>query len=83
MYFPFEYRERMMAEQMIMIEAFQFVVQILIYIFILLSLVSLIVNLSEIVRTRLRARGPSENRQPRLDQRIGEAMRQLIGENRR
>jgi uncharacterized membrane protein len=60
--FPIEYRERMMAEQMVMMEAFQFIMQLLISIFILLSLVFLIVNLGEIVLTRLRertVRGPS------------------------
>jgi hypothetical protein len=62
--FPVEYRDRMLAEQMAMMDAFQFIVQILICFFILVSFVILIVNLSDIVRTRLSERRTSEHRQP-------------------
>lgn|SRR5574341_147492 len=61
---PIEYRERMLAEQMAMMEALQFIVQILICFAILITFVILIVNLSGIVRTRLSDRRTSEHRQP-------------------
>jgi flagellar biosynthesis protein FlhB len=62
--FPIEYRERMLAEQMMMMEALQFVAQILIYSVILLAFVILIVNLSDVIWTRLNERRLSEGRQP-------------------
>ena len=34
--FPIEYRDRMLAEQMVMMEALQFIAQLLIYFFLLL-----------------------------------------------
>ncbi len=51
--FPIEYHDRMIAEQMVMMEAFQFIWQILICFALLMTFVALIVNLSGIVRTRL------------------------------
>ena len=60
---PIEYRDRMMAEQMVMIEALQFIVQILICFAILITFVVLIVDLSGIVRVRLGERRSSERRQ--------------------
>jgi hypothetical protein len=63
---PAEYSERMMAEQMVMMEVFQFITQILICFFILLTLVILIVNLSGIVQTRLSERRLSRHPQPQL-----------------
>ncbi len=61
--FPIELRERMLAEQMAMMEALQFIAQLLICFVTLLALVILFVNLSGIVRTRLSERRPSERRQ--------------------
>ncbi len=58
---PIEYRERMMAEQMVMMEALQLIMQILICFFILVAIVILIVNLSDIVRTRLSERRSSDD----------------------
>jgi len=74
--FPFEFRERILAEQVTMMEAFQFIAQILICFFILVSFVILIVNLSDIVRTRLSERRASEHRQPqsRFARRRGSAI---------
>jgi len=43
--FPIEYHDRMIAEQMVMMEAFQFIWQILICFTILMTVVSLIVNI--------------------------------------
>ena len=74
-YIPIEYRDRMMAEQMVMMEALQLLVQILICFAILITFVILIVNLSGIVWTRLRELRPSERRQLRLDQSFGEVKR--------
>ena len=62
--FPVEYRDRMLAEQLAMMDAFQFIAQILICFFILVSFVILIVNLSGAVRVRLNERSQSEHRQP-------------------
>ena len=56
---PIEYRDRIMAEQMAMMEALQFIAQILICFVLLLAFVFLIVNLSGIVRTRLSERRSS------------------------
>jgi hypothetical protein len=64
--FPVEFRERMLAEQVAMMEAFQFIVQILICFFILVSFVILIVNLSGIVRVRLSEWRQSEHSLPRI-----------------
>ena len=61
--YPVEYRDRMLAEQMAMMDAFQFIVQILICFFILVSFVILIVNLSGIARVRLSEGRPSEHQQ--------------------
>ncbi len=62
--FPIEYRERMLAEQMVMMEALQLIVQLLICFAILITFVILFVDLSDIVRTRLSKRRPYERRQP-------------------
>jgi len=74
--YPVEYRDRMLAEQMAMMDAFQFIAQILICFFILVSFVILIVNLSGIVRVRLNERRQSEHRQPqsRFARRRGSAI---------
>jgi len=61
---PIEYRDRMLAEQMVMMEALQLIFQILICFVILGACLILIVNLSDIVRTRLSERRTSEHRQP-------------------
>ena len=45
--FPVEYRDRMLAEQMAMMDAFQFIAQILICFFLLVAFIILIVNLSD------------------------------------
>jgi flagellar biosynthesis protein FlhB len=50
--FPIEYRDRMLAEQMAVMEALQFIVQILICFFLLVVFLILTVNLIDIVRTR-------------------------------
>jgi hypothetical protein len=50
--FPIEYRERMLAEQMAMMEALQFIAQFLIYFALLVAFVILIVNVSGIVPIR-------------------------------
>jgi len=73
--FPVEYSERMLAESMVMMEALQFIAQLLIYFVLLPAFVLLIVNLSNIVLTRIGARHQSEHCQPRLDQSFGEAKR--------
>lgn len=70
---PMEYSERMMAEQMVMMEALQFIWQLLICFALLMTFVALIVNISGIVRAHLSERRFSEHRQSRLDHRIGEA----------
>jgi len=57
--FPIEYRDRMLAEQMVMMEALQFIAQLLIYFVLLLAFVFLIVNLSGSVWVRLGARRQS------------------------
>jgi hypothetical protein len=79
---PIEYSERMMAEQMVMMEALQLIFQILICFAILVTCLILIVNLSDFVRTRLSERRSSERRQPqsRAVRRRGSAI--PFGENR-
>jgi hypothetical protein len=62
--FPIEYRDRMLAEQMVMVEALQFIAQFLICFVVLLAFVFLAVNVSGIVRTRLSKRLLSEHRLP-------------------
>ena len=62
---PIEYRERMMAEQMAMMEALQFIAQILICFALLVAFVILIVNIiSGIIRIRHSERRSSEHCQP-------------------
>jgi hypothetical protein len=61
---PVEYSERMMAEQMVMMEALQLIFQILICFVILVTFVILIANLNGIVQSRLSKRRLSEHRQP-------------------
>jgi hypothetical protein len=68
--FPIEYGERMLAEQMVMMEALQLIVQILICFAILITFVILCVNISDMTRRRLSEPSSSERRQPQLDQRI-------------
>ena len=80
MYFPIEFRQRLLAEQIAMLEALQFMAQLLIFIVILLILVILIVRLSGIVLTRLSERRPAEHRQPRLDRLIGDAKQTAYSE---
>jgi len=63
---PVEYSERMMAEQMAMMEALQFITQFLIYFVVLLAFVFLIANLIGGVRGRLSERRTSEFRQPQI-----------------
>ncbi len=60
---PVEYSERMMAEQMVMMEALQSITQLLICFALLITFVILIVNISGIVQTRLSERGMSDHRQ--------------------
>ncbi|HYW70084.1 MAG TPA: hypothetical protein VE961_03560 [Pyrinomonadaceae bacterium] len=57
--FPIEYRDRMLAEQMVMMDALQFIARLLIYFVLLLAFVFLIVNLSGSVWVRLGARRQS------------------------
>jgi len=59
---PIEYGERMMAEQMVMMEALQFITQLLIGFALLVTFVALIVNISGAVRARLTERRLSEYR---------------------
>jgi hypothetical protein len=47
---PIEYRARMLAEQMAMMEAFEFIAQLLIYFALLVAFVILIVEIARIVR---------------------------------
>ncbi len=47
---PIEYRDRILAEQMAMMEALQFIEQFLIYFALLVAFVILIVNLVEALR---------------------------------
>jgi len=61
---PIEYRERMMAEQMAMMEALQFIAQILIRFALLVAFVILIVNISGIIRFRHSERRPYERSRP-------------------
>jgi hypothetical protein len=68
--FPIEYSERIVAEQMVMMEALQLIVQILICFAILITFVILFVNISDMIRRRLSELSSSERRQPQLDQRI-------------
>jgi len=49
--FPIEYRDRMLAERMAVMEALQFITQILICFFLLVAFLIPVVNLSGIVRT--------------------------------
>ena len=61
---PIEYRDRMLVEQMAMMEALQFIAQLLIYFFFLVAFVILIVNLSGVVWVRLSERRQPEHCQP-------------------
>jgi hypothetical protein len=63
--FPIEYRDRMPAEQMAMMDALQFIEQTLICFVLLVALLILIVSLSDIVRARHSKRLPGERRRPR------------------
>ena len=79
---PIVYRDRMLAEQMAMMEALQFITQFLICFVVLLAFLFLVVNMSGIVRTRLGKRRLSERRLPqgRAARRRGSAI--PFGENR-
>jgi len=61
---PIEYRDRMLAEQMAMMEALHFIARLIIYFFLLVAFVILIVNISGVVWVRLGERRPSEHCQP-------------------
>jgi hypothetical protein len=61
---PIEYRDRMLAEQTAMMEALQFIAQILICFALLVALVILIVNISGIVWVRSSESRPSEHSRP-------------------
>jgi len=61
---PIEYSERMMAEQMAMMEALQFIAQLLIYFALLVAFVILIVDISGGVRIRHNERRSFKHRQP-------------------
>ncbi len=74
--FPIEYHDRMMAEQMAMMEALQFIMQLLICFALLITIVILIVHISGIVRARLRERRLSEHRQPPRPRRLAARLRQ-------
>jgi hypothetical protein len=56
MNFPIEYRDRMLAEQEVMMEALQFIAQILICFVLLVAFLILIVNLVEVFRQKRLAR---------------------------
>jgi hypothetical protein len=61
---PIECRARILAEQMAMMEALQFIAQILIYFAFLVAFVILIVNISGGVWVRLSERRQSEHFRP-------------------
>jgi hypothetical protein len=61
---PIEYRDRMLAEQTAMLEALQFIAQLLICFALLVALVILIVNISGIIWVRISERRPSEHCRP-------------------
>jgi flagellar biosynthesis/type III secretory pathway M-ring protein FliF/YscJ len=62
--FPIEYRDRMLAEQMVMMDALQFIAQFIIYFALLVAFVILIVEISGIFRIRQSERRSFEQRQP-------------------
>ncbi len=61
---PIEYSDRILAEQMVMKEALQYIAQLLIYFAILVAFVILIVNISGVVWVRLSKRRQSEHFRP-------------------
>jgi len=61
---PIEYRDRMLAEQTAMMDALQFIAQLLICFALLVAFVILIVNISGIVWVRISERRQSEHCQP-------------------
>ncbi len=61
---PIEYRDRMLAEQTAMMEALQFIAQLLICFALLVALVILIVNISGIIWVRISEKRPSEHCRP-------------------
>ncbi|MGH9753722.1 MAG: ankyrin repeat domain-containing protein [Blastocatellia bacterium] len=63
--FPTGYRERLMAEQMAMMEALQFIAQLLTYSIVLLAVGAVIFNIIGVVRTFRSERRRPEHRQPR------------------
>jgi len=62
--FPIEYRDRMLAEQMVMMDALQFIAQLIIYFALFVAFVILIVEMSGVVRIRHSKRRSFEHRQP-------------------
>jgi choline-glycine betaine transporter len=62
--FPIEYRARMLAEQMVLTEALQFIAQLIICFALLFAFVILIVDISGIVRIRHSERRSFEHYRP-------------------
>jgi hypothetical protein len=62
--FPIEYRYRMLAEQMVMMEALQFIAQLIIYFALLVAFVILILEVSGVVRVRRSERRSFEQSRP-------------------
>jgi len=61
---PIEYRDRMLTEQTAMMEALQFIAQLLICFALLVALVILIVNISGVIWVRISERRPSQHCRP-------------------
>jgi hypothetical protein len=62
--FPIEYCDRMLAEQMVTMDALQFIAHFIIYFALLVAFVILIVEISGIFRIRQSERRSFEHRQP-------------------
>jgi hypothetical protein len=62
--FPIEYRDRMLAEQMVMMDALQFIAQLIIYFALLVAFVILIVEISGAIRIRHSKRRSFEHLTP-------------------
>jgi uncharacterized membrane protein len=62
--FPIEYRYRMLAEQMVMMEALQFIAQLIIYFGLLVAFVILILEVSGVVQVRRSERRSFEQSRP-------------------
>jgi hypothetical protein len=61
---PIEYRDRILAELMAMMEALQFISRLLVYFALLVAFAILIVNISVVVWGRLNERRQSERFRP-------------------